>query len=228
MVSIIVTWLKKGIIIAVLIVMVFSMLNFSTHVIRPDDEVNSYAEIRKNLLEICGVMISDTARHNAVSKIFRIIDTYNERMDEKLKYQIANEIYEMSLKYDNLDIDLICATITHESALTWRPNVVSPAGAMGLMQIMPYVGRLLSKEEGIEWTTTEDILHDPIYNIRLGCRYLSSLIEIYHLDGGLAAYNGGEYRAARWLKSGRNNKMLASETRGYIPAILKLYDNFRN
>jgi soluble lytic murein transglycosylase-like protein len=54
------------------------------------------------------------------------------------------------------------------------------------------------------------------------------LIENYHLDGGLAAYNGGEYRAAKWLKSGRKNSVLAMETRGYVPAILKLYDNFRN
>jgi soluble lytic murein transglycosylase len=204
------------------------MLNFSTHITRSGNEESSFVEIRQHLSEICGVMISDAARIAAVQKIIRIINDYNSKLDESLKYQIANEIYEMTLRYNNLDIDLICATITHESAKTWRPDVVSPAGALGLMQIMPYVGRSLSEIEGIEWTTPEAVLFDPIYNIRLGCRYLSSLINLYHLDGGLAAYNGGAYRAAKWLKSGRNNSILASETRGYVPAILELYGSFRN
>ena len=43
----------------------------------------------------------------------------------------------------------------------------------------------------------------PIYNLRLGCRFLSTLIEIYGIEGGLAAYNGGEKLAALWLA---NNK----------------------
>jgi soluble lytic murein transglycosylase len=226
--SIFVTWLQKGGILAVLFLMLISMLNFSTHITRSGNEESSFVEIRQHLSEICGVMISDAARIAAVQKIIRIINDYNSKLDESLKYQIANEIYEMTLRYNNLDIDLICATITHESAKTWRPDVVSPAGALGLMQIMPYVGRSLSEIEGIEWTTPEAVLFDPIYNIRLGCRYLSSLINLYHLDGGLAAYNGGAYRAAKWLKSGRNNSILASETRGYVPAILELYGSFRN
>ncbi len=98
---------------------------------------------------------------------------------------------------------------------------------MGLMQIMPPTGIFLSENEGIKWTQAEEILYNPIYNIRLGCRYLSSLIEMYQLDGGLAAYNGGPKRAAMWLASGRDDKILYEETRGYIPAILNLYENFR-
>ena len=72
------------------------------------------------------------------------------------------------------------------------------------------------------------MLFDPVRNIRMGCRYLSMLIEVYHIDGGLAAYNGGSDRAERWLASGRNDEVLFEETRGYIPAILKLYDTYKN
>ena len=97
-------------------------------------------------------------------------------MPEDEKYSIANEIYKMSLKYNNLNVDLICATITHESALTWRKTIKSPVGAMGLMQIMPQTGILMAKKEGIEWKSAEKTLFDPITNIRLGCRYLSFLI----------------------------------------------------
>jgi soluble lytic murein transglycosylase len=95
----------------------------------------------------------------------------------------------MSKKYPNLDIDFISATITHESAKTWNPNVISKVGARGLMQVMPATGAFLAAEEGINWTSTRDVLHDPIYNIRLGCRYLSQLVSAYEHKGGLAAYN---------------------------------------
>lgn len=173
-------------------------------------------------------MSVEQARDAAMRKIIGIIDSYNEEMSVARKMEIASVIYEMSVKYDNLDVDLICATITHESALTWDPSIVSPAGALGLMQIMPYMGAVLCKNEGLEWTGAKQILFDPVNNIRMGSRYLSSLIELYEIDGGLAAYNGGTVRAAKWLASGRDNDVLYEETRGYVPAILKLYASYRN
>jgi len=173
-------------------------------------------------------MSVEQARDAAMRKIIGIIDSYNEEMSLARKMEIASVIYEMSVKYDNLDVDLICATITHESALTWDPSIVSPAGALGLMQIMPYMGAVLCKNEGLEWTGAKQILFDPVNNIRMGSRYLSSLIELYEIDGGLAAYNGGTVRAAKWLASGRDNDVLYEETRGYVPAILKLYASYRN
>ena len=148
-------------------------------------------------------------------------------MDDATKRTIADEICEATLKYDNLDVDLICATITHESAFTWNPKVVSRAGALGLMQIMPKTGRSLAKREGIEWTTSENVLFNPAVNIRLGTRYLSSLIELYEIDGGLAAYNGGSKRAARWLSKNRASGVLHEETQNYVPAVLSLYEEFQ-
>ena len=134
----------------------------------------------------------------------------------------------MSVKYPNLDVNLICATITHESARTWDPKVVSKAGAMGLMQIMPATGKWLSKYEGISWTGAEEVLFDPIYNIRLGTRYLSALIETYDLEGGLAAYNGGDKRVKLWLANDKADGILWPETRAYIPFVLNLYDEFKS
>lgn len=173
-------------------------------------------------------MYVDSQRQFQIQKVMTIIEQYNPDMSSEKKYEIANEIYQMSVKYANLNVDLICATITHESALTWRPDIRSQVGAMGLMQIMPGTGVFLADDEGTPWTAPEEMLYNPIVNIRLGCRYLSTLISLYDLEGGLAAYNGGEKRAVRWLASGRDDRMLAEETRGYIPAVLKLYDEFRN
>jgi soluble lytic murein transglycosylase len=156
-----------------------------------------------------------------------IIDQYNPTMSSGLKYEIAKEIHNVSIKYENLNIDLICATITHESAGTWSPDITSKAGAMGLMQVMPTTGMFVAVYEDITWTSAEDILFNPIYNIRIGSRYLSSLISLYDVDGGLAAYNGGERRAALWLGSGKANGILAEETEKYVPAIMRLYDEYQ-
>ena len=169
----------------------------------------------------------DNDRIQSISKIKTIINRYNRDMSEDIKDNVAFEIYQMSKKYDNLNIDLICATITHESALSWNPKVISRAGALGLMQIMPTTGAFLAESEGIEWTTSEEVLFDPIKNIQLGCKYLSNLVEMFDVEGGLAAYNGGARRAAKWLANNRDYKVLYKETRGYIPAIMKLYERFK-
>lgn len=169
----------------------------------------------------------DQMRKNNIEKVMSVINRYNPFIPEELKMKIASEISDVSMQYDNLDIDLICATITHESAFTWDPEVVSPKGAMGLMQIMPYTGKFLAKIEEIDWSSPEDVLFDPVLNIRLGSRYLSSLIEMYQIDGGLAAYNGGGRIVNIWLSKNKAPGILYAETQKYVPAVLSLYEAFR-
>ena len=184
-------------------------------------------ELGKSVQTIAALAQFNNSYQNNEQKIVTIMNRYNKKMPAAMKQAIADEILEMSLKYPNLDVDLICATITHESARSWNPKVVSKAGAMGLMQIMPRTGKWLSKSEGVEWTSTEAVLFDPIYNIRLGTRYLSKLINTYDLEGGLAAYNGGWKRAKKWLANDKADGILWAETRSYIPYVLKLYDKYR-
>ncbi len=183
-------------------------------------------EISQILKEQTAVAKIDIERNASIKKVLDIISRFNKTLSESEKNAIANEIYLMSQKYPNLNIDFIAATITHESAKTWDPGVVSKVGAIGLMQIMPATGSFLAAKEGIEWTT-ENILFDPIINIRLGCRYLSDMVYMYEKDGGLAAYNGGPKIAELWLASDRNNNILWAETRDYVPAVMKLYYEFR-
>ncbi len=171
---------------------------------------------------------ADTERLVKQQKVIGIIDSFNPSMPLEMKQEIAGEIYNMSIKYPNLDVELLCATITHESARTWDPSVVSKAGAIGLMQIMPPTGEWLAKYENFEWQSAEETLVNPIYNIRMGSRYLSALIETYELDGGLAAYNGGEKRVGMWLAQNKLDSILWPETRKYVPSVLELYEEFRN
>jgi soluble lytic murein transglycosylase len=184
-------------------------------------------KLSRELVDLRSAMNIDSVRQYKIQKILGIIDQHSASLTSDEAYDIANEIYEMSVKYTNLDVDLICAVITHESARTWDPTVVSTAGAMGLMQIMPVTGFFLAEYEGISWTSPEEVIFNPIYNIRMGTRYLSMLTERYGLDGALAAYNGGERQAALYIENGMDDTYLWSETRQYIPAVLKLYDDYQ-
>ena len=186
------------------------------------------ADLEKVINSMRASIHVDSVRQYNIAKIISIIEQYNVVIPLHQKYEIAEEIYRMAQKYSNLNVDLLCATITHESGGTWDPNVVSPAGAMGLMQVMPTTGMFVAAYEDVVWTSPEEILFNPIYNIRIGSRYLSTLIELYDLDGGLAAYNGGEYRAALWLGKGKAYGILAPETQDYVPAIRKLYAEYQN
>ncbi len=191
---------------------------------RQSDKIN---HLQRQARDIKFMMQTDSARQQQVRKIIMIINRFNPKMPSNLKLDIASEIYTMSLKYSQLDVDLICATITHESAHSWDPEAVSFAGAMGLMQILPTTARGLTSEEGIVWTSSEEILFNPIYNVRLGCRYLASMVGKYGVEPGLAAYNGGEKQAMRWANGGMNHALLPRETAFYVPAIMKLYKNYR-
>lgn len=170
----------------------------------------------------------DSMRRAKTTRVQAIIERFNPDMARTRKREIAVQVVEMALKYQNLDINLLCATITHESARDWNPKAVSQAGALGLMQIMPATGKWLARSAGIKWTTPEDILFDPVLNIRLGARYLSRLIHAYDLEAGLAAYNGGLRRTEKWMAQDKQEDILPEETENYIPLVLNLYDQFNN
>ncbi len=222
-----ITQYKKFLLVGVILVLFVTLAGFSVKFIQLDRNQKKVASLEQALMELKAAMNIDSVRQYNIQKIMKIIDQFNTDLPSSTRYDIADEIYRLNLKYSNLDINLICATISHESARTWNPMITSKAGAMGLMQIMPITGIYLAAEEGITWSSAENVLFDPIYNLRLGTRYLSTLIEMYGLDGGLAAYNGGERRAALWLASGKDDNILFEETREYVPAIKKLYQDYK-
>ncbi|MBN1876679.1 MAG: lytic transglycosylase domain-containing protein [Anaerolineae bacterium] len=83
-----------------------------------------------------------------------------------------------------LDPDFLAALVWMESR--GEANAVGPAGAVGLMQIMP-------KEAGFSWRPTQKELVDPETNLFWGTRTLATIIRQGHGDifNALAAYNGG-------------------------------------
>lgn len=161
------------------------------------------AELARAVYQLESAVRVDSVRHYRIQKVIAIVNQYNRNMSSPEKYEIAEAIYQASIKYTNLGIELICATITQESGRTWNPQVVSPPGAMGLMQVMPATGRHVAQYEMIDWTSAEEVLFNPVYNIRIGCRHLSTLMELFKdTEGALAAYNGGQHRASLWIREG--------------------------
>jgi soluble lytic murein transglycosylase len=81
-----------------------------------------------------------------------------------------------------------------ETESNFRHDVVSDAGAIGIMQVMPVVAREFSDEVGIPYR--QDVLHCPHANVRFGVYYLSWLSRHYDNEYAvLYAYNVGFTRA---------------------------------
>lgn len=100
---------------------------------------------------------------------------------------------------------LVHAVIAAESG--GHPCVVSRAGAIGLMQLMPATAAALGVDP---WS--------PLENLRGGITYLASMLRAYKEDVRLAliAYNAGPQHADR-VRDGR--AVAYSETRRYVDAI---------
>ena len=98
-----------------------------------------------------------------------------------------------------LEMPLVLAVIRQESAFDTR--AVSPAGARGLMQLLPRTAQNVAKERKLSYSR-QRLTEDPDFNLRLGQAYLAGLLDQF--DGSyvltLAAYNAGPARARQWLR----------------------------
>jgi soluble lytic murein transglycosylase len=96
--------------------------------------------------------------------------------------------------------ELVLAVIEIESG--GRTDAVSPAGAVGLMQLLPTTGAFVARSAGLPWRGPE-ALFDPALNVRLGVRYLERLMRRYpDLRIALAAYNWGPGHISGRLRRG--------------------------
>jgi len=141
---------------------------------------------------------------------------------------------------DSIESDraLLLALARQESE--FNPKAISPAGARGLMQLMPRTARSVARDLKIAYSKNK-LTTDPSYNTRLASAHLSDLLESY--DGAyvlaLAAYNAGARNVARWLRESgdpRRGEVGAidwvelipiSETRNYVQRVIEAFHNYR-
>ena len=127
-----------------------------------------------------------------------------------INVRLATDIYEASIRA-GIDPELAFRLVGVESE--FNDHAVSKVGALGLTQLMP------STAVQIEKGVTREELFQPRTNLRIGFRYLRSLLDLYKGDVTLAllAYNRGEDAVGRDMKSGIN------PGNGYDRSILKGY-----
>jgi soluble lytic murein transglycosylase len=138
------------------------------------------------------------------------------------RYSVAHE----------LDPYLVASLIRQESE--FNPNAVSRANAVGLMQLLPKVGRSMAKQEQIRHFTTSELL-EPGVNLRLGTRYFRAMIDEFgSFEYALAAYNAGDNRVREWMGDGKYRDLDEfvesipfTETREYVQAIMRNANVYR-
>jgi tRNA dimethylallyltransferase len=114
-----------------------------------------------------------------------------------LAYEEAVLSYAKSRKVDPYFVNGI---IRQESL--FDSQALSPAGARGLMQIMPATGKKLYPKTKLKKPFETDALFDPELNIRLGVKYVSQLNKRFGKNGMhiLISYNAGPHVLKKWLK----------------------------
>lgn len=137
-------------------------------------------------------------------EIYRLSSQY------RVKPELARRIHDAALA-EGIEPELGFRLVYVESRFHTR--AVSPAGAIGLTQVMPGTARLFDRD------ITRDELMDPDVNLRIGFRYLRRLITEYKGDLRLAllVYNRGPIAVQRALSLGEDpaNGYEQLVTRGY-------------
>lgn len=128
-------------------------------------------------------------------------------MSDRFDNDPYGPLVEQAASAYNVDPSVIRAILHRESA--GNPTAVSPAGAGGLMQLMPATAAGLGVTDRF----------DPAQNIDAGTRYYRQMLDRFGGDPelALAAYNAGPGRVDKHLATGAP---LPAETRAYVPAVM--------
>ena len=159
-----------------------------------------------------------------LAKIHSILKANWPDMKEARVWKISNAIHKESTRY-RLDPILILALIDVESK--FQHTAVSPAGARGLMQILPGTGKALVEEIGLVGDSNSngfrpEVLDDPIVNIKLGIYYLQNLKNLFQsLNKALIAYNLGPTE----LKNRLDNNIVYPGA--YAASVLDAYQKYK-
>src|SRR5215510_13103259 len=146
-----------------------------------------------------------------------------------------------------VDPDLVLSIIYEETYFS--PWKVGKDGEIGLMQVMPAVGREWATETGMRefqnqmTADPQTLLRDPERNIQIGCWYLEKIYEQFQDKPDaevrmVAAYNAGPSRAVEWSRpdqpgntqSGAEfiNRIDILSTRAYVVSIMQRYRQVKN
>jgi soluble lytic murein transglycosylase len=132
----------------------------------------------------------------------------------------------------DLDRCIVYSIVRTESA--FDPHDMSPAKAVGLMQVTPEAGRDTAKRFGLAYDWNR-LVSDPVYNTEMGAAEVAALLKEYRGSYIMtfAGYNAGRGRVQQWVAQHgdpRNPKVDAvdwveripfAETRNYVQRVME-------
>jgi hypothetical protein len=142
-------------------------------------------------------------------------NTVPENISPQARYFAAK----MHSVAEDYDIDpLLLHAIAHVES-RHNPDAISPAGALGLMQVMPATARRFGVND------PERELHDPLVNLKASSAYLKTLQGLFGNDLPLvlAAYNAGEGAVIKYDRQIPPYR----ETQAYVRDVMDRYKAFK-
>lgn len=120
---------------------------------------------------------------------------------DALKYRFPDAYRDPLVNYakqNSLQSPWVFAVARQESMFIY--DVKSPAGALGLLQVMPATAKLTAKKNGIAYANADSLL-EPQKNLQIGSAYLRNMLDYFDNDpvSATAAYNAGPGRVKEWL-----------------------------
>jgi len=195
-----------------------------------NDNINKGSEV------LAAELATDIERYDFAIQVSKIA-SYQKRFHNKFNYPIISTPKSINGRKIP-ESAFILSIIRQESEFDLSAN--SHAGAKGLMQLMPYTAKLVSKQARLPYSKSR-LTTDPEYNINLGSHYIAGLILQY--DGAypfaVAAYNAGPNRVKYWKKLNKNPQkkqinyvdwvelIKFRETRNYVQRVLENYNVYR-
>jgi len=195
-----------------------------------NDNISNGSEI------LAAELATNIERYDFAIQISKI-SSYQKRFHNKFNYPVISTPKTINGRKIP-ESAFILSIIRQESEFDLSAN--SHAGAKGLMQLMPYTAKLVSKQAKLPYSKSR-LTTDPEYNINLGSHYIAGLILQY--DGAypfaVAAYNAGPNRVKYWKKLNKNPQkkeinyvdwvelIKFRETRNYVQRVLENYNVYR-
>ena len=192
--------------------------------------------IQKGSEVLAAELATNIQRYDFAIQISKI-SSYQKRFHNKFNYPIISTPKKINGRKIP-ESAFILSIIRQESEFDLSAN--SHAGAKGLMQLMPYTAKLVSKQAKLPYSKSR-LTSDPEYNINLGSHYIAGLILQYEgaYPFAIAAYNAGPNRVKYWKKINKNPQkkqinyvdwvelIKFRETRNYVQRVLENYNVYR-
>src|SRR4051812_16525957 len=153
-------------------------------------QIGTTRKLRDELESAKGELSLARARYERAEKIIQYSTQYG------ITAGLAGHVFDASLR-EGIDPELAFRLVRLESE--FNAHAISKVGAIGLTQLMPSTAKMLEKKP-----VTREQLFNPQTNLRVGFRYLRSLLDQYkgNVNYALLAYNRGEDAVWRDVRAG--------------------------